>query len=446
MMNMAKKIGFISLGCPKNQVDSELMLKKLADAGYEIIDTPIGADAVIINTCGFIEAAKQESIDNIFEMAGYKEDGDVGKIIVVGCMAERYREEILKEMPEVDAVAGIGANGDIVSFVDSVFEGKENMLFPEKEKLPLCGERLLTTPSYRAYLKIADGCSNCCTYCAIPKIRGPQRSRPIESIVEEAKRLASDGVKELTVIAQDTTRYGDDIYGEPKLDELLKQLDVIDGIEWIRLLYCYPDRLTDSVLETMRDSKHVLHYIDLPLQHANGRILKAMNRRGDSASLLALIGKIRDYMPDCVIRTTFMTGFPGEDDEAFNELSEFVNAARFDRLGCFAFSPEEGTAAAEMPERPEKEVAEHRGEVIMDQQFKIFCEKQEELIGERVRCIVEDYDGYTDVYSGRTWRDAPEIDSGIFIISQRDLNIGDFVDVEITDTKDYDLIGEVSDR
>ena len=446
MMNMAKKIGFISLGCPKNQVDSELMLKKLADAGYEIIDTPIGADAVIINTCGFIEAAKQESIDNIFEMAGYKEDGDVGKIIVVGCMAERYREEILKEMPEVDAVAGIGANGDIVSFVDSVFEGKENMLFPEKEKLPLCGERLLTTPSYRAYLKIADGCSNCCTYCAIPKIRGPQRSRPIESIVEEAKRLASDGVKELTVIAQDTTRYGDDIYGEPKLDELLKQLDVIDGIEWIRLLYCYPDRLTDGVLETMRDSKHVLHYIDLPLQHANGRILKTMNRRGDSASLLALIGKIRKYMPDCVIRTTFMTGFPGEDDEAFNELSEFVNAARFDRLGCFAFSPEEGTAAAEMPERPEKEVAEHRGEVIMDQQYKIFCEKQEELIGERVRCIVEDYDGYTDVYSGRTWRDAPEIDSGIFIISQRELDIGDFVDVEITDTKDYDLIGEVSDR
>lgn len=442
---MAKKIGFISLGCPKNQVDSELMLKKLDAAGFEIIDTPIGADAVIINTCGFIEAAKKESIDNILEMAGYKEDGDVGKIIVVGCMAERYREEILKEMPEVDAVAGIGANGDIVSFVESVFAEEETSSFPEKDKLPLCGERILTTPSYWAYLKIADGCSNCCTYCAIPKIRGPQRSRTTESIVEEAKKLASDGVRELIVIAQDTTRYGDDIYGEPKLDELLKQLDTIEGIEWIRLLYCYPDRLTDSVLETMRDSKHVLHYIDLPLQHANGKILKAMNRHGDSDTLLALLDKIRTYMPDCVIRTTFITGFPGEDDEAFNELSEFVNKARFDRLGCFAYSAEEGTPAAAMPDRPETEVAEHRGEVIMDQQFKIFCEKQDELIGETVRCVVEDYDGYTDTYSGRTWRDAPEIDSGIFIVSPRELEIGDFVDVVITDTKDYDLIGELAD-
>lgn len=443
---MARKIGFISLGCPKNQVDSELMLKKLSDAGYEVIDTPFGADAVIINTCGFIEAAKQESIDNILETAGYKEDGDVGKIIVVGCMAERYREEILKEMPEVDAVAGIGANGDIVAFVDGVFAGGENMSFPEKDKLPLCGERLLTTPPYWAYLKIADGCSNCCTYCAIPKIRGPQRSRPMESIVDEAKALVSDGVKELIVIAQDTTRYGDDIYGEPKLDELLKRLDEIDGIEWIRLLYCYPDRLTDGVLEAMRDSKHVLHYIDLPLQHADGRILKAMNRHGDSASLLALVEKIRGFMPDCVIRTTFITGFPGEDEKAFDVLSEFVKAARFDRLGCFAYSPEEGTAAAEMPDRPEKEVAESRGEAIMDMQYGIFCEKQNELIGKTVRCVAEDYDGYTDTYYGRTWRDAPEIDSGIFIISQRELDIGDFVDVEITDTKDYDLIGEAVER
>lgn len=443
---MAKKIGFISLGCPKNQVDSEMMLQKLDAAGYEIIDTPIGADAVIINTCGFIEAAKQESIDNILEMAGYKEDGDVGKIIVVGCMAERYREEILKEMPEVDAVAGIGANGDIVAFVDGVFAENDNLSFPEKDKLPLCGERILTTPSYWAYLKIADGCSNCCTYCAIPKIRGAQRSRTLESIVDEAKGLVAGGVKELIVIAQDTTRYGDDLYGEPKLDELLKRLDEIEGLEWIRLLYCYPDRLTDGVLEAMRDSKHVLHYIDLPLQHANGRILKAMNRHGDSETLLALLEKIRAYMPDCVIRTTFITGFPGEDDEAFDELSDFVEKARFDRLGCFAYSPEEGTVAERLPDRPEKEVAEHRGEVIMDQQFKIFCEKQEELVGQTVRCVVEDYDGYTDTYSGRTWRDAPEIDSSIFIVSSRELDIGDFVDVEITDTKEYDLIGEIVEK
>lgn len=442
---MGKKIGFISLGCPKNQVDSEMMLQKLDAAGYEIIDTPIGADAVIINTCGFIEAAKRESIDNILEMAGYKEDGDVGRIIVVGCMAERYREEILEEMPEVDAVMGLGANGDIVEFVDGVFAGTEKMSFPEKEKLPLCGERILTTPPHWAYLKIADGCSNCCTYCAIPKIRGKQRSRSIESIVDEAKMLAESGVRELIVVAQDTTRYGDDIYGEPKLDELLKRLDEINGTEWIRLLYCYPDRLTDSVLETIRDSKHVQHYIDLPLQHANGKILKAMNRHGDSESLSALIEKIREYMPDCVIRTTFITGFPGEDDEAFTELSEFVERARFDRLGCFAYSPEEGTVAEKMANRPEKEVAEHRGEVIMEQQYKIFCEKQESLVGETVRCVVEDYDGYNDVYSGRTWRDAPEIDSGIFILSSKALDIGDFVDVEITGTKEYDLIGEVID-
>ena len=442
---MAKKIGFISLGCPKNQVDSELMLKKLTDAGYEIIDTPIGADAVIINTCGFIEAAKQEAIDNILEMAGYKEDGDVGKIIVVGCMAERYRDEILTEMPEVDAVAGIGANGDIVEFVNSVFEDGEKSLFPPKDRLPLCGERLLTTPPHWAYLKIADGCSNCCTYCAIPKIRGPQRSRTIESVVEEAKTLVANGAKELIIVAQDVTRYGDDIYGEPKLDELLKELDKIDDVNWIRLLYCYPDRLTDSVLEVIKNSKHVLHYIDLPLQHADGRILKDMNRHGDRQSLTSLIEKIRDCMPDCVIRTTFITGFPGEDEEAFETLSEFVEDVRFDRLGCFAYSAEEGTVAYNMPDRPEKEVAEHRGEVIMDQQYKIFCEKQQELIGTVAECVIEEYDGYSDVYIGRTWRDAPEIDSGIFIVTDDEYELGSFVNVRITDTKDYDLIGEVVD-
>jgi ribosomal protein S12 methylthiotransferase len=442
---MEKKIGFISLGCPKNQVDSELMLKKLTDAGYEIIDTPIGADAVIINTCGFIEAAKQEAIDNILEMAGYKEDGDVGKIIVVGCMAERYRDEILTEMPEVDAVAGLGANGDIVEFVNSVFEDGEKSLFPPKDRLPLCGERLLTTPPHWAYLKIADGCSNCCTYCAIPKIRGPQRSRTIESVVEEAKTLVANGAKELIIVAQDVTRYGDDIYGEPKLDELLKELDKIDDVNWIRLLYCYPDRLTDSVLEVIKNSKHVLHYIDLPLQHADGRILKDMNRHGDRQSLTALIEKIRDCMPDCVIRTTFITGFPGEDEEAFETLSEFVEDVRFDRLGCFAYSAEEGTVAYNMPDRPEKEVAEHRGEVIMDQQYKIFCEKQQELIGTVAECVIEEYDGYSDVYIGRTWRDAPEIDSGIFIVTDDEYELGSFVNVKITDTKDYDLIGEVVD-
>lgn len=440
---MREKIGFISLGCPKNQVDSELMLKKLSDAGFEIIDTAVGADVVIINTCGFIEEAKKEAIENILEMAQLKEDGEVGKIIVIGCMAQRYKDEILKEMPEVDAVAGIGINGDIVKFVEDVLAGEKEAEFPPKTALPLEGERILTTPEYWAYLKISDGCSNCCTYCAIPAIRGPFRSRTIESIVDEAQTLAANGVKELIVIAQDTTRYGLDIYGELKLADLLRELVKIDGIEWIRLLYCYPDRLTDELLEVMRDNDKILNYIDLPLQHADGRILKAMNRVGDKESLLALIKKIRSYMPDCIIRTTFITGFPGEDEEAFTTLSEFVEEAKFDRLGCFAYSAEEGTKAAEMPDQVDRETAQHRGEIIMEQQYDIFTDKQRDLIGTVHRCVVEDYDGYTDSYTGRTWMDAPEIDSTICFVSHKDLDVGDFVDVEITDTNEYDLIGEV---
>lgn len=440
---MREKIGFISLGCPKNQVDSELMLKKLNDAGFEIIDTAVGADIVIINTCGFIEAAKQEAIENILEMAQLKEDGEVGKIIVIGCMAQRYKEEIIKEMPEVDAVAGLGINGDIVSFVESVLNEEKNLSFPPKEEMPLCGERILSTPSHWAYLKISDGCSNCCTYCAIPSIRGPFRSRRVESIVDEAKQLVLKGVKELIVIAQDTTRYGLDIYGELKLPELLKQLNQIKGLHWIRLLYCYPDRLTDELLETMRDCEKVLHYIDLPLQHADGKILSAMNRSGDDKSLLELIGKIRSYMPDCIIRTTFITGFPGEGEEEFTTLSEFVEKAQFDRLGCFAYSPEEGTAAAEMENQVDKETAVHRGEIIMEQQFDIFTDKQRDLIGTVQQCIVEGYDPYSDSYNGRTWMDAPEIDSAICFICNDELEVGQLVDVEITDVNEYDLIGEV---
>lgn len=438
---MRKKIGFISLGCPKNQVDSELMLSKLDSAGYEIIDTAFGADAVIINTCGFIEAAKQEAIDNIFEMVELKEQGEVGKIIVIGCLAERYRDEILNEIPEVDAVGGLGVNGDIVEFVNNVFKGEEKSRYPEKEKLPLCGQRILTTPSHWAYLKISDGCSNCCTYCAIPSIRGPFRSRTKEDIILEARALAENGVKEIILIAQDTTKYGEDIYGAPVLHELLYSLNEIDGIEWIRLLYCYPDRITDELLKAMSECEKVLHYIDLPLQHASGKILKAMNRHGDDKTLLSLIEKIRGYMPDCVLRTTFITGFPGENEEDFEILSQFVKDARFDRLGCFSYSPEEGTPAEKLPDRVEPDVAVNRGEVIMEQQFGIFSEKLELLVGKTVKCVVEDYDGYTDSYGGRTWMDAPEIDSGINILSGRELIIGEMVDVKITAVDDYDLIG-----
>ncbi len=438
---MHEKIGFISLGCPKNQVDSELMLEKLDAAGFQIIDTAYGADIVIINTCGFIEAAKQEAIDNILQMVEYKEDGAVGKIIVIGCLAERYRDEILNEIPEVDAVGGLGVNGDIVEFVNNVIKGTERSRYPEKDKLPLCGKRILTTPSHWAYLKISDGCSNNCTYCAIPSIRGAFRSRTKEDVILEAKALAASGVREIIVIAQDTTRYGEDLYGKPVLDELLTELNKIEGIEWIRLLYCYPDRITDSLLKTMAECEKVLHYIDLPLQHASGRILKLMNRHGDHESLLALIEKIRSYMPDCILRTTFITGFPGETEEDFEILSQFVNDARFDRLGCFSYSPEDGTPAEKLPDRVDAEAAVRRGEIIMDQQYGIFTDKLEALLGKTVQCVVEGYDPYSDSYSGRTWMDAPEIDSTINFVSDKELGIGEAVEILITSTDEYDLIG-----
>lgn len=437
------KIGFISLGCPKNQVDSELMLSRLVSAGHEIVDSAENAEVVIINTCGFIDAAKQEAIDNILEMGALKEEGTLRKIIVTGCLAERYREDILREMPEVDAVVGLGANGDIVEMVERTLAGERVNAQAPKDRLPLCGDRVLSTPPWWAYLKISDGCSNCCTYCAIPSIRGKFRSRPMDSILVEAKRLAADGVKELIVIAQDTTRYGEDLFGEPKLAALLRELVKIDGIRWIRLLYCYPDRLTDELLETMRDEPKILPYIDLPLQHADGRILRAMNRRGDKESLLALIGKIRSYLPDVILRTTFITGFPGEDEEAFETLCDFVDKARFDRLGCFAYSREEGTKAAEMEDQIDHEIASQRGEIIMQQQYGIFTDRQRDLIGTVRTCVIEDYDEEAECYVGRTWMDAPEIDSAISVISGRELAFGEFVEVEITDTEDYDLIGEV---
>lgn len=440
---MSYNVGFISLGCPKNQVDAELMLSKIEKAGFNIVDVAYEADVVVINTCGFIEDAKKEAIDNILEMAELKKEGSIQKIVVTGCLAERYKDEIFAEFPEVDAVIGLGANADIVATVKSVMNGEQIGSFPEKEKMPLGGERLLTTPQHWTYLKIADGCSNCCTYCAIPSIRGEFRSRQMEEIVEEAEKLASDGTKEIIIIAQDTTRYGLDLYGELKLPELLRKLNNIDGLEWIRMLYCYPDRITDELIDTMASCEKVLHYIDLPLQHADGKILKAMNRTGDRESLEALIDKIREKMPDVVLRTTFITGFPGEDEEAFNNLSEFIDDVMFDRLGCFAYSAEEGTPAAEMDNQVDEEVRKHRADVIMEQQYDIFEFKQRKLIGERIRCIVEGYDSYTDSYFGRTWKDAPEIDSVVYFTGIGDYNDGDIVDVEIFDVNEYDLLGEI---
>lgn len=440
---MSKKIGMISLGCSKNQIDAEIMLAKLAESGFVILDDVDGADAVIINTCGFIEDAKKEAIENILDMAELKAEGVIGKIIVTGCLAERYREEIMTDMPEVDAVIGLGSNKDIVSLVNEVLGGESVQSFGEKTCLPIDSERMLTTPSYYAYLKIAEGCSNNCTYCAIPKIRGPFRSRQPESILKEAQQLASQGVKELIVIAQDTGRYGEDLYGKSALPALLSALCKVEGIEWIRVLYCYPERITDELIEVFKNNEKLLNYFDIPIQHADERILKLMNRKGNFDSLLSLVRKLRNELDDAVIRTTLITGFPGETEDSFEILSDFVDKARFDRLGCFNYSQEEGTAAARLPDQLDEETKQHRNEIIMEQQFRIVEEKNEKLVGKVLKTVVEGYDPYTDTYFGRTWRDAPEIDSVINFTCPYEINEGDMVDVEVMGTNEYDLIGEI---
>lgn len=440
---MNYKVGMISLGCPKNQVDAEHMLAMMDAEGWEIVDYVDGCDVVIVNTCGFIDDAKKEAIENILDMVELKNEGVISKIIVTGCLAQRYKDEIVKEIPEVDAVVGIGANGDIIKTVEEVMSGVDTIeKYPPQCELPLEGQRILTTPQYWAYLKIGEGCSNRCTYCTIPSIRGNMRSRSMENIIDEAKQLAELGVKELILIAQDTTSYGLDLYGELKLPELLNELCKIDSIEWIRLLYCYPDRITDELIETMKNQEKIVNYIDLPLQHADDKILKAMNRRGDQALIRSVITKLRAEIPDVVIRTTFIVGFPGEGEEEFETLAEFVNEIEFDRLGVFTFSPQEGTPAYDMDNQVEDDVKTRRGEVIMQDQYSIMEEKNNEKIGKTYKVVVEDYDGYSDSYTGRTYMDAPEIDGLVKFTSHKDLDIGDFVDVEIFDIEDYDLIGE----
>lgn len=440
---MNYKVGMISLGCPKNQVDAEHMLAMMDAEGWEIVDYVDGCDVVIVNTCGFIDDAKKEAIENILDMVELKKEGVISKIIVTGCLAQRYKDEIVKEIPEVDAVVGIGANGDIIKTVEEVMSGVDTIeKYPPQCELPLEGQRILTTPQYWAYLKIGEGCSNRCTYCTIPSIRGNMRSRSMENVIDEAKQLAELGVKELILIAQDTTSYGLDLYGELKLPELLNELCKINSIEWIRLLYCYPDRITDELIETMKNQEKIVNYIDLPLQHADDKILKAMNRRGDQAIIRSVISKLRSEIPDVVIRTTFIVGFPGEGEEEFETLAEFVNEIEFDRLGVFTFSPQEGTPAYDMDNQVEDDVKTRRGEVIMQDQYSIMEEKNNEKIGKTYKVVVEDYDGYSDSYTGRTYMDAPEIDGLVKFTSHKDLDIGDFVDVEIFDIEDYDLIGE----
>ena len=439
---MSKTVGMISLGCPKNQVDAEIMLKKLVDAGYLLVDEADKADVVIVNTCAFIEDSKKESIDSILEMVDYKEDGSLRCIVVTGCLAQRYADEVFEEIPEVDAVVGVGANDDIVSICDTVLAGEKCSSFPEKEKMPLEGGRILTTPEYFAYLRIADGCSNCCSYCAIPSIRGKFRSRAMEDVIDEAKALCEKGVKELILVAQDTTRYGEDLYGEVRLPQLLDELNKIEGLEWIKLLYCYPERITDELISAINRNSKVCNYIDMPMQHVSGKILKAMNRPGDRESLTALVNKLREKIEGVVIRTTFITGFPGETEEDFTALSEFVNEMKLDRVGCFAYSREENTPAYDFPEQVEKQVALDRAEIIMEQQYRVNEENLEKLMGQTFDVIVDGYDTYTDSYFGRTYMDAPEIDNNIIFTSGYEIEIGEIVPVEIFDKDEYSLIGE----
>ncbi|NLP47824.1 MAG: 30S ribosomal protein S12 methylthiotransferase RimO [Clostridiales bacterium] len=439
---MSYKIGIISLGCPKNQVDAEIMLALLLDAGFEIVDFYEGADAVIINTCTFIDDAKQEAIDNILEVVDLKKEGTVRKVIVTGCMAQLYKEEILEEIPQVDAVLGIGSNSAIVENIESVIEGEGCLMsFPPRSALPLEGARVLTTPSHWAYLRIAEGCSNNCSFCLIPKIRGAYRSRPMEELFEEASDLAEKGVKELIIIAQDTSAYGIDLYEDYVLPDLLEKLSQVKGIEWIRLMYCYPDFVSDRLIETMRTNSKVLHYIDIPIQHADDRILKAMNRNFMSRDIKELVSKLRKAMPDIIIRSTFICGFPGEDEAAFSNLSDLVNELALDRCGCFVFSPQEGTAAYELDGQVDEEEALRRADLIMQDQYEIMTEKNQNLVGKKLKVMVEGYDRYTDSYFGRSYMDAPEIDSKVIFTSDGDHDEGDFLEVEIFGVSEYDLLG-----
>lgn len=437
---ISRKVGMISLGCPKNQVDGEALLAKLKKAGYEIVNNIEDSDVMIINTCGFIEQAKKEAIDTILEVAEYKNAGLISAIVVTGCLAERYQDEIIKEMPEVDAVLGIGANSDIVKTCDKALCGIVTTSFPNKCYLSINDERIISTPSHWAYLKIAEGCDNHCSYCAIPGIRGGFRSRTIESCVDEAKALAESGVKELILIAQDTTKYGQDLYGKYSLDILLKELVKIDGIEWIRLFYCYPQRITDSLINVIANEEKICNYIDIPLQHSDKTVLKNMNRVGDGDDYRALISKMRKAIPDLALRTTFMVGFPGETDEQFENLCKFTEDVKFDKMGCFTFSPEEDTPAYDMQNQIDDDVKVRRQEVLMNKQYSITEELNKQRIGRIYKVIIDTFDG--EKYVGRSYMDSPEIDSGIIFTCDNNLNIGDFVNVEITDYNGYDLIGK----
>ena len=435
-------VGMISLGCEKNRVDAEIMMARLQKAGYTLVDDASCADVAIVNTCGFIEAAKKESIGEILELGRLKKAGCIKALVVTGCMAERYQQEIRKELPEADAVCGIGADADIVEVVDRTLRGEHPELFPDKMLLPLCGERIQSTPPYSSYLKIAEGCDNRCSYCAIPLIRGPYRSRPMESILEEAETLAKNGTKELIVIAQDTTRYGCDLYKKRMLPELLQKLCKVDGIVWIRVLYCYPDFMTEELMDTIAREPKIVKYIDLPLQHCSGTVLRAMRRFGNREKLTALIQKMRARIPGLILRTTMIAGFPGETEEDFAQLCAFIKEIRFERLGWFAYSQEEDTPAAEMENQIEEEEKRRRADRVMETQMGIMQDWGEAQVGKVLDVLTEGFEEETACWFGRSYADAPEIDGRIYFTAGEAPAPGQFVRVRITACMDCDLMGE----
>lgn len=435
-------VGMISLGCPKNQVDAEVMLAALKDEGFKLTPEAGLADVVIINTCGFIEDAKKESIENILEMGRLKKDGTVKGIVVTGCLAERFFSEMESAFPEVDCVLTVGRGGDIARAVKTAYEGGRLSLKGNPEGLKLGGKRIITTLPFYSYLKIAEGCDSRCSFCVIPKLRGRYRSRPMDELVEEARTLAKNGVKELVLVAQDTTRYGLDLYGSLKLPELLKRVAEVDGLEWIRLLYCYPERITDELIDTIASQPKIIKYIDMPIQHVNERIIKAMFRREGKREISGLVEKLRARIPGIVLRSTVITGFPGETEREFEELCVFLKQVKFERLGAFAYSREEGTPAAEMEGQIDDEIKSRRQEIIMEQQELVNEEYNNSRIGKTLRVLAEGFDRYAGCYFGRSEADAPEIDGKVFFTSKKKITPGRFVDVNITGVIEYDLLGE----
>ena len=438
------KVSFISLGCSKNLCDTEVMLHNLHKAGFELTFEPEEAEIILINTCGFIESAKRESIDNILDAAALKQWGKCKHIIATGCLVERYREQIFEELPEVEALVGVGSLSDVAEACRAVMRGEKYSSFRDKATCPLGGGRVLTTAPHTAYLKIAEGCDNRCTYCAIPLIRGPLRSRTIEDIVNEAKQLEATGVVELNLIAQDTSRYGLDIYGEYSLARLVREICAATSIPWIRLLYCYPDKITDELIDEMRDNPRLVKYMDIPIQHIADPVLERMNRHGNKALITEVVNKLRSRIPGVTLRTTAMVGFPGETEDDFAELCEFVKEAKFERFGAFTYSAEDDTPAAEMPDQIDEQVKQDRYDILMQTQLTVVEEQTAALVGGEMTVLCDGWDAVAEIYYGRSMADAPDVDGKVYFAAERgSVMPGDFVKVRIDEAMDYDLIGSV---